>query len=343
MKFSANILRSKLGHVLFWFLIACIWFYLRYEDYATIKEAVWVTLIKVVDLAAVIYFVNLVLVPRLLYQKKYGLFAISFVLAVAVSSFIKMWLLASVQSGDTLWTFSNIKQKVYNNFVTQFFLVLASIGLKSAVDYLNLQKQLVEVAKEKAEAELNFLKSQINPHFLFNSLNSVYFLIDKNNPEAREALHKFSDMLRYQLYECNGEKIPVEKEITYLKDYVDLQKLRINANCSVQFECSPDVKGFRIEPLLLIPFVENSFKHLSHYSGKKNEVQINITRSNGSMNFSAYNTTEVKQSNEHAVAGGIGLANVQKRLQLLYPGKHNLQVHQKSGWYGVELTLSIQN
>ena len=132
---------------------------------------------------------------------------------------------------------------------------------------------MAELAKEKAEAELNFLKSQINPHFLFNSLNSVYFLIDKSNPDARQALHKFSDMLRYQLYEANGEKIPIEKEINYLQDYVHLQQLRKDENYKVQFNCSPDVKNFSIEPLLLIPFVENAFKHISHKTDGSNFVK----------------------------------------------------------------------
>src|SRR5438445_12586327 len=122
------------------------------------------------------------------------------------------------------------------------------------------------MAKEKAEAELGFLKSQINPHFLFNSLNSVYFLIDKNNAGARDALHKFSDMLRYQLYEIKDEKIPIEKEISFIRDYIDIQRLRREANCSVNLEIGKEVKGFSIEPLLLVPFVENSFKHLSHFS-----------------------------------------------------------------------------
>ncbi|MEJ7585936.1 MAG: histidine kinase [Ferruginibacter sp.] len=133
-------------------------------------------------------------------------------------------------------------------------------------DYGTLQQRVAEIAKEKAEAELNFLKSQINPHFLFNSLNSVYFLIDKNNPDARNALGKFSDMLRYQLYEMNGDQIPVEKEIRYLNDYVDLQKLRKDDQYVLSFKYSPEVKGFKIEPLLLVPFVENAFKHLSHYN-----------------------------------------------------------------------------
>lgn len=342
MKHLPTTYKSFFLHLLFWVLIACIWFYLRYQDYATVQEACLVTIVKVTDLALVIYFANMVLVPKLLYTKKYGWFALAFVCTILISSTIKMWVMSFVQQNYELIGLSNLKEKVYNNFVTQFFLVLASIGLKSVFDYLQLQKQLVVVAKEKAEAELNFLKSQINPHFLFNSLNSVYFLIDKNNEPARAALHKFSDMLRYQLYECNGQKIPVEKEISYLKDYVDLQCLRINKDCDVQFNCENDVNNFSIEPLLLIPFVENSFKYVSHYSnGKKNEVQVNISRNDTALNFSVRNTTDDKQRLAEQKSGGIGLANVRKRLELLYPGKHNLQVRKTEEWYSVALTLCI--
>jgi LytS/YehU family sensor histidine kinase len=100
-------------------------------------------------------------------------------------------------------------------------------------------------------------------------------------------------MLRYQLYECNGDKIPVEKEITFLKDYVDLQKLRTDEQYKIEFNCSPDIKGFSIEPILLIPFVENSFKHISHFAdGRKNEIKIDISKQNGEMNFIVNNTTE---------------------------------------------------
>ena len=329
---------GKWYHLLFWTVIGLVWLYLRYQDYTSFTQAVFVTFVKVIDLAIVIYLVNLVLVPRLLYKKSYLVFAVSFVGLIAVSAFLKM-LALSVVRGQTLANI-NIKEAVYNNFVTQFFLVLASIALKSAVDYIQLKKRLAEVAKEKAEAELNFLKAQINPHFLFNSLNAVYFLIDKKNAQAREALHKFSEMLRYQLYECGDNRIPIEKEIGFLKDYVDLQQLRVNENTSIEFNCGKEVKQFSIEPLLLIPFVENSFKHLSHFNeGRQNEVQINLSRKNGSMLFSVFNTTEPKTQVQRS--GGIGLGNVQKRLQLLYPGKHKLQVKEKDGWFGIELNLSL--
>ncbi len=337
---NSKIISRFFIHFVFWLLIGLLWFYLRYQDYESLQQAAIVTLIKVADLALIIYFANLVLVPKFLYKKKYVLFGFFFVLATSVTSFLKLVPLSYVLDDINLLDGSNIKGKVYNNFVTQFFLVLASIALKSVVDYLNIQKKLAEVGKQKIEAELNFLKSQINPHFLFNSLNAVYFLIDKNNAPARTALHKFSEMLRYQLYECNGDKIPIEKEIAYLKDYVALQRLRVSNNTEVQFECGVDVKNFSIEPLLLIPFVENSFKHLSHFDKEKqNEVRIAISRNNGSMQFSVYNTTEL--NHDAKKQGGIGLDNVKKRLNLLYPGKHNFAITEKKDWFGVDLTLSL--
>ena len=332
-------MRTKLYHILFWCLVAGIWFYLRYQDYSSLRLAAQVTVIKVIDLALLIYFVNLVLVPKLLYRKKYGWFAVTFISAVAITSFIKMLVLARVQHDD-LSTFTNVKQKVYNNFVTQFFLVLASIGLKSVFDYLRLQRKMAEVAKEKAEAELNFLKSQINPHFLFNSLNSVYFLIDKENTEARQALNKFSDMLRYQLYECNDDKIPIEKEIGYLNDYVALQKLRRETHDDIEFNCAENVKDFSIEPLLLMPFVENSFKHLSHFGhGRKNLIRISATRVNGEFNFSVMNTIDYTSTRKPV--GGIGLKNAKRRLELLYNGKHNLEINETGDLFTVELKIKI--
>jgi LytS/YehU family sensor histidine kinase len=235
----------------------------------------------------------------------------------------------------------NFKIRVYDNVIPHFLLVSTGAAFKLLLDYARAQKKLGDMAKEKAEAELNFLKSQINPHFLFNSLNSVYFLIDKQNKDAREALHKFSEMLRYQLYELKGNKIPIEKEIGYLEDYVDLQRLR-RENCEINFQHDAGVAGFSIEPLLLIPFVENSFKHLSNFSqAGKNLVDITLTRMNGQMQFSVINTVEEKQAGGKE-AGGIGLTNVKRRLELLYPRKHELHICQENGRFSVELKLDIE-
>jgi LytS/YehU family sensor histidine kinase len=257
------------------------------------------------------------------------------------SSLLKMNILGRILEFPDLhnWT-SDIKSRLYDNILPHFFLVIAGAAAKLMLDYGILQQRMAETAKEKAEAELNFLKSQMNPHFLFNSLNSVYFLINKDNAEARGALHKFSEMLRYQLYEMNGEKIPVEKEIAYLKDYVALQQLRKDENYSVSFNYTADFKGFLIEPLLLIPFVENAFKHISHHNDHSNFVKMDVNRSNGSLIFIVENSREPAQM-QIEKKGGIGLSNVKRRLELLYPDRHELRIEETDKTFSVKLNLKI--
>ena len=137
----------------------------------------------------------------------------------------------------------------------------------------------------------------------------------------------------------NDEKIPIEKEIHYLKDYVDLQQLRKDEKYNVEFNCADNVKGFNIEPLLLIPFVENAFKHISHHSSEVNFVKVDMQRSNGVFSFSVQNSKDVLPSTE--VSGGIGLPNVKRRLELLYPNKHDLKVHENNETYSIKLNLQV--
>jgi two-component system, LytTR family, sensor kinase len=332
--------KYKMHHILPWLLLFAIWFFFRYQDYANERVAFWVTTIKVVDLAIMVYVTNYILIPKLLYKKSYGWFILAFVLMIVTSSITKMQIIGRLTNDPRLFELtSNLKLRIYDNVIPHFFLVIAGAAFKLLYDHSKMQRRLTEMAKEKAEAELSFLKSQINPHFLFNSLNSVYFLINKENPEARQALHKFSDMLRYQLYEVKGTKIPIEKELSYLKDYVDLQKLRKDENYSVEFNCLQEVNGFSIEPLLLIPFVENAFKHISHKTGTSNFVKLDMTRSNGFFNFTIENSKEAERTTE--LHGGIGLNNVKRRLELLYPEKHQLRIYNKENSYKVDLKLKI--
>lgn len=339
---TRGLVKYKLHHLFFWLLVFGVWYFLRYEDYRLPSTAYKVTLIKVVDLALMVYITNYVLIPYLLYRKHYIWFVIAFILMVVTSSIVKMNILANVMNAPQLASFAgNLKVRIYDNVLPHFFLVIAGAAIKLMVDNARLQQRMAETAKEKAEAELNFLKSQINPHFLFNSLNSVYFLIDKNNSEARESLHKFSDMLRYQLYEMNGAKVPIEKELQYLQDYVDLQKLRKEDKYSVSFQYTSRVSGFDIEPLLLIPFVENAFKHVSAHGDNKDYIQIGLDRLNGSLIFNTENSTaSIRSTDPHC---GIGLQNVKRRLELLYPDKHELVITQRDNSYSIQLKLKIDS
>jgi LytS/YehU family sensor histidine kinase len=191
---------------------------------------------------------------------------------------------------------------------------------------------------EKLHAELEYLKAQINPHFLFNSLNTVFFQIEKENQVARETLSKFSDMLRYQLYECTGNEIAIEKEIRYLQNYVDLQRLRKDENYSIQFTCSETLNHFSIPPLLLMPFIENAFKHVSHFSDRKNEIKISLNKSDNQFQLNVYNTKEPKPN---TTIGGIGLKNAVRRLDLIYKDRYNLTFSEKPESYEVRLILNV--
>lgn len=334
--------RYKLHHLLLWMVLFGVWYYLRYEDYTLRSTALWITLVKVVDLAILVYVTNYLLIPRLLYRKKYVWFVLALVVMIVSSSLIKMKIIAWIFHNPNAFDLAgNLKTRIYDNVIPHFFLVIAGGAFKLLYDYNRTQRRLNELAREKAEAELNFLKSQINPHFLFNSLNTVYFLIDRNNHEARQALHQFSEMLRYQLYEAGGERIPIEKEIAYLRDYVYLQKLRKDENYQVQFDCAPEVKDFTIEPLLLVPFVENAFKHISHYPNGENFVHIGLSKENGSFRMLIENSKE-KHRQPSTGEGGIGLQNVQRRLELLYPARHTLSIDDAPDRYAVTLELKTE-
>jgi LytS/YehU family sensor histidine kinase len=333
--------KYRLHHLAFWLFLFAAWHFFRYQDYPR-DVGIWITALKVADLALLVYITNYVLIPKLVYRKKYWLFGIVFVLMIVTSSIIKMYLLGLLLKNPNIFSVAGgLKARFYDNVLPHILLVCTGAAFKLLLDQLRSQKKMVELAKEKSEAELNFLKSQINPHFLFNSLNSVYFLIDKQNAEARKTLLQFSDLLRYQLYDCNADKIAIEKEVGFLKDYIHLQELRKDKQYEVSLKVGESVQGFHITPLLLIPFVENAFKHLSHYSDRKNFVEVSLERLNGSLNFSVSNSKENNQRNTEP-AGGIGLNNVKRRLELLYPGKHELQINDANNTFKVELKLKLE-
>jgi hypothetical protein len=352
MSSGNTILRLKLHHVLFWVALMGVWYFFRYQDYSSKALAFRVTLLKVADLAFMVYVTNYLLIPRLLYRKRYFLFGLIWILFIISSSWAKIYLEGQLVHHPELFdVFRRMKTLFYDNTIPHILLVSTGAAFKLMLDYTAAQKRLVEMAKENAAAELNFLRSQINPHFVFNSLNSVYFLIDKQNSDARDSLQKFSDMLRYQLYECGTHQVSIEKEVDYLKDYIDLQRLRRDDRCIIDLRISSELKGFQIAPLLLIPFVENAFKHLSHYDQGNNQVAIHLERTDGSMTLAVSNTKDRVADHPPlnpgvppagaGAGGGIGLRNVQRRLELLYPGRHELVIDNFPDRFDIFLKLDI--
>ena len=332
----------KIYFAIGWLIIFAAWYFLRAGDYGRSSTAFYVTAIKVADLALMVCICNYILIPKLLYKKRMVLFATCFVFMVILSSLVKMNILGRIMNNAFLldWN-TGWKLKIYDNVIPHFFLVIAGAAIKLMIDHNAMQKRLLDTAKEKAEAELAFLKQQINPHFLFNSLNTVYFQIDKSNTVARETLHQFCEMLRYQLYETRGAAIPIEKELKYLEEYINLQKLRKDDLYKIQLLIAEDVKDFLIEPFLLIPFVENCFKHISHFADRENYIRIDIQLTKEIFTFTTENSVEHPAGNLHQT--GIGLPNVKRRLELLYPGRHNITTGTNAGNYVVQLQLKIND
>jgi sensor histidine kinase YesM len=336
--------RSVLYHVLFWILFFWAWYFMRANDFPNTKVALQVTAVKVIILGIVVYLTNYLLIPFVLYRRRYLLFAFSYLALIIGFGILKIYLIILLLQPYyrmVIRVFDDFKTKVYDDLLPLFLLVSTGAAVKLLVNYFVSEKKINEILREKSDNELRFLRSQVNPHFVFNTLNSIYFQIDKSNRDARETVLQFSEILRYQLYECNADKLPVEKEMSFLSDYVRLQQKRKDGGYQVQFNCDEAVRNFLIAPLLLIPLVENAFKHISHFTDKPNEIEIKASREENRFCFTVWNTKEAGAKSNEPDYGGIGLHNVSRRLQLLYPGKHELQVTQSPASFFVKLIIDI--
>jgi two-component system LytT family sensor kinase len=333
--------KYKADHVIFWIVTVAFHMFTRVGLIKTAgaDQFVLEIIIRNALLAVLIYFNWLVLVPKLTRRGKVAAYIISLLATVTLYVLLKnahdVYLNGYV-IGDVNRT-SFFYHSLYNFSIALFYLAFFT-ALQLSKEWYFQRALIRQMELEKLSAELEYLKAQINPHFVFNSINTIYFQIDKENVAARESLSAFSEMLRYQLYECNGTEIPIEKEILYLKNYVELQRMRKDEHYTISLFVGEQVKGFNICPLLIIPFVENAFKHVSHHSDK-NEIRIRLDKHDNQLKLSVFNTTE----NKPTVNGyrGIGLKNVQRRLELLYKDRHNLAINNNE-LHTFEVNLSLQ-
>lgn len=195
--------------------------------------------------------------------------------------------------------------------------------------------------KQVISSELIYLKSQINPHFLFNTLNNIYTLVYTQAPTAPEAVMKLSSLMRYMIYESNSATVPLSTEIKYLHDFIGLQQLRYESADIVDFQVEGNIENCEIAPLLFIHLLENTYKH-SPAKLETGAIKVKVVVSENQVVFSFQNPVVNKKDNLPEEPGGIGMANVQKRLQLLYPDKHNLDISKNDEVYKVELKINIQ-
>jgi len=235
-----------------------------------------------------------------------------------------------------IWTFFS------GALITTLASMTLAMSIKLTKNWIRSKRHQEVLEKEKLETELNFLRYQFNPHFLFNTINSIFFLIHKNPDVAAASLAKFSELLRYQLYECNDERIPLGQEIAYLENFIGLEKLRQNSNQQVSADIHrQDGQGSVIAPFVLMTFVENAFKHVSRHADQPNWIDITLTTTGHRLIFCIANSVAPFSQKELIQYGGIGLKNVQRRLNLLYPGQHELEITNDDGTFEVRLQLEL--
>ena len=202
------------------------------------------------------------------------------------------------------------------------------------------ERESVMLEKAKLQAELKFLKTQINPHFLFNSLHNIYALTIIQSDLASEHLLKLSELLRYMLYESNEELVPLEREINYVENYLNLAQLKDSRGMDIKFNKQLRGKQIEIAPLLFIPFVENAFKHSKIEDVQKGYIHLELSTSDKELHFEIENSNP-KNVYQKDQVGGIGLNNIRQRLLLLYPESHNLQIEDSADAFKVQLSLQF--
>ena len=212
------------------------------------------------------------------------------------------------------------------------------------------ERQKQQLVQEKLRAELDLLKSQLNPHFLFNGINSIYHMIGEDDESARRILMKFADLLRYQLYECNEPFIPLSKELNYLRSFLSIEEIRKGEDAVIAVKLPGEdgdspINDLKIAPLLMGPLVENAFKYLSLHSERdRNKVNISMALADNRMNFRVENTFDPNRKPGHlrSTDNGIGLENVKRRLNLIYPDQHQIEIAEREDVFFVELEIVLK-
>jgi two-component system, LytTR family, sensor kinase len=224
-----------------------------------------------------------------------------------------------------------------------FYLFLSVFAISACyrllTDYQREQRLITEREKVRLQSELSFLRSQISPHFMFNLMNSLAALARKKSDLLEPMIVKMSNLLRYMLYDSDDARVPIDREIEYLNSYIDLQKMRFGEHVTIETNFDIQNHDLSLEPMLLIPFVENAFKHGTGYM-REPMIRVELQTTAHALNFSVKNKYSDELNEKKDDSSGIGLANVRRRLELLYATTHTLDIHQQNGWFETELLFS---
>lgn len=324
-------------HTLFWLLV--------YADgifdsifYFESMEEIWSQLYSLVWDMLLVYISIYYLIPTFLAKKRYSTF-----IAVTIISILTVIIANYLYVLITIPEEEKLDLDIPATLISITFYTVGTLGVAAAIKITKLfyerQHTLNQLKESQLTSEVNYLKQQTNPHFLFNTLNSIYVLSKQKNEKTPNAIMLLSDLMRYQTYDASNEQVPMTKEVDFIKNYLDLEKLRRD-KLNVDLNIIGDIRGEVIEPLLFLPFIENAVKHSSTTEDKEELITIKLENTQDHLELQVINSTGPNTLNKlEKENSGFGLENINKRLKLLYPEKHELKVIEKDETYHVRLKL----
>jgi len=337
-------------HLFFWISVWLFFIYFFSYNSTDTTFVIWFSSLLLPVTMFTTYFVVYFLIPKYLLPKKYKLFALYGIYTLVVSGYL---IVLAIFGGFLFLSNLRIENMplMSRNFVFVLILVYLVVGIVSFVSLLNhnfrtisknkeLQNKILETQLQIKNQELHYLKKQIHPHFLFNTLNTIYGFALRQSKDTPEIILKLSNLLDYILYQINKPSVSLNEEVLHIKEYIELEKIRFQDTLKVSFKSDTISEEIQVAPMLLIPFVENAFKHGNLIDGFLT-VEIAITFIDNKFNFSINNT--VLNADENQNKSGIGLENIQKRLNLLYKDNHQLNIEKRDNWFCVNLIINNLN
>ena len=327
-------------NILFWLLFAFFHYYPRNNFSAYLIVLGFLTALYGIP----VYINNLLLIPHYLVKRKFLLYIIFFLPLFAATIGGTVYLNRRAYSFLPPGTDMNPMSPFQGMglpahiFPVLLLFTLMAFG-KMLNDAIQQQRDTERRQQQRLSAELEHLQSQINPHFLFNALNTIYGMARRTDQQTANAVLQLSDILRHNLYECGKEEIPIEQEVNVLRQYIAFTRLRLHRKENVQFSVDVEAGQQKIAPLLLLPFIENAFKHgLASQEEDLSQIDIDLRLNGNELCFTCANRYSPKLSQQRK---GIGLNNVRRRLQLFYPGRHHLQIGTDREKYQVSLKIQL--
>jgi len=333
--------RVILLHIGFWVFFLSLKFFDYQQRYSANQAFILVVIPQVFNIA-VAYFHYLLLLP-LLVRKKYFRYSLLLVPTWAFFVYVKgeteflLFMHLEEVSNYFDWTFGRVVHLIWGTGSYMLFMSL----VKFTMDRFDLESEKKALQNEKLAAELNYLKAQINPHFLFNTLHNLHYLIEMKNAQASEVILKLSGIMRYMIYDANKPMVLLSKEIDYIENYLSLEALRLNDSFELTFDIPPFDSQLQIAPLLLITLVENAFKHGIGDGQEENWLHISLSWEGNTLAISVANSVENRGYLEEQAVSGFGLSNLRKRLALTYPDRHSLIIRPLKRKFEVYLSIVI--